>query len=90
MVDGTAVLCCDDAEKLTNYGNVFEIGIEKVWQNLRKEHNLIYSKQYSKEKQNLICNTCSRASFNWTSKEQGELIQEMEKEATKTHLQLVS
>jgi hypothetical protein len=90
MVDGTAVLCCDDAEKLTNYGNVFELGIEKVWQNLRKEHDLIYNKEYSEKKQNLICNTCSRASFNWTSKEQGELIQEMEKEATKTHLQLVS
>ena len=70
LVDGTAVLCCDDAEKLTNYGNVFEIGIEKVWQNLRKEHNLIYSKQYSKAKQNLICNNCSRAKGNWTKQDQ--------------------
>ena len=90
MVDGTAVLCCDDAEKLTNYGNVFEIGIEKVWQNLRKEHNLIYSKQYSKEKQNLICNTCSRATFEWTNDDERDTIHEMKKESAKTNLQLIN
>ena len=89
MVDGTAVLCCDDAEKLTNYGNVFELGIEKVWQNLRKEHELIYNKEYSEKKQNLICNTCSRATFNWTDKFQSEMMQEIKKISVKTKLELI-
>jgi hypothetical protein len=90
MVDGTGVLCCDDAEKLTNYGNVFELGIEKVWQNLRKEHDLIYNKEYSKEKQNLICNTCSRATFEWTNDDERDTIHEMKKESAKTNLQLIN
>ena len=90
MVDGTAVLCCDDAEKLTNYGNVFELGIEKVWQNLRKEHELIYNKEYSEKKQNLICNTCSRATFNWTEQDQRDTVQDMEKRSVKTNLQLIN
>jgi len=68
LVDGTAVLCCDDATKKTDYGNVFQLGIENVWQNLKQAHKLIYNKAYSKEKQNLICNTCSRATFNLTDK----------------------
>ena len=90
MVDGTAVLCCDDATKLTNYGNVFELGIEKVWQNLRKEHELIYNKEYSAKKQNLICNTCSRATFNWTEQDQRDTVQDMEKRSAKTNLQLIN
>ena len=89
MVDGTAVLCCDDAEKLTNYGNVFELGIEKVWQNLRKEHELIYNKEYSEKKQNLICNTCSRATFNWTNKLNDDQNQEMKKISAETNLELI-
>jgi hypothetical protein len=63
LVDGTAVLCCDDATKLTDYGNVFELGIEKVWKNLQEEHKLIYDRVYSEAKKKLICNTCSRATF---------------------------
>ena len=72
LVDGTAVLCCEDATKKTNYGNVFELGIEKVWNNLLKEINLIYSKKYTKAKQNLICNDCSRAKGNWTNADQSD------------------
>ena len=83
------VLCCDDAEKLTNYGNVFELGIEKVWQNLRKEHGLIYNKEYSEKKQNLICNTCSRATFNWTNKLNDDQNQEMKKISAETNLELI-
>lgn len=63
LVDGQVVLCCDDADGKTNYGNVFEIGIEKAWHNLQKEHNIIYDQKYSKSKHNLICNTCSRGKF---------------------------
>lgn len=68
LVDGQAVLCCDDADGKTNYGNVFELGIEKVWQNLQKEHDIIYATEYKEEKKNLICNTCSRGKFvgQWT------------------------
>ena len=72
LVDGTAVLCCEDATKKTNYGNVFESGIEKVWNNLLKEINLIYSKKYTEAKQNLICNDCSRAKGNWTNNDQSD------------------
>ena len=69
LVNGQAVLCCDDAEGKTNYGNIFEIGIEGAWKNMQKEHRIIYDKKYSEAKKNLICNTCSRAKFNgkWTS-----------------------
>ena len=68
LVNGQAVLCCDDAEGKTNYGNIFEIGIEGAWKNMQKEHEIIYAKEYSDNKKNLICNTCSRAKFNnkWT------------------------
>jgi len=65
MVDGTAVLCCDDATKQTDFGNVFEIGVEGVWENLTKYHQLIYSKKFSIDKSNMMCNTCSRAKFQW-------------------------
>ena len=76
LVDGETVLCCDDAEGKTNYGNVFEIGIEKVWHNLQKEHAIIYAKEYSDSKKNLICNTCSRGKFkgHWTQPMQSKLL----------------
>ncbi|MAP57027.1 MAG: hypothetical protein CL697_04750, partial [Chloroflexi bacterium] len=45
--NGQAVLCCDDAEGKTNYGNIFEIGIEAAWNNMQKEHAVIYDKKYS-------------------------------------------
>ena len=69
LVNGQAVLCCDDAEGKTNYANIFEIGIEAAWKNMQKEHRIIYDKKYSEAKKNLICNTCSRAKFNgkWTA-----------------------
>lgn len=68
LVDGQAVLCCDDADGKTDYGNVFESGIEKVWQNLQKEHDIIFATKYSEDKKDLICNTCSRGKFvgDWT------------------------
>jgi len=76
LVDGKTVLCCDDAEGKTNYGNVFEIGIEKAWHNLQKEHAIIYAKEYSDSKKNLICNTCSRGKFkgHWTQPMQSKLL----------------
>ena len=60
----------------TNYGNVFELGIEKVWQNLQKEHSIIYDKEYSDSKKNLICNTCSRGKFkgHWTQPMESKLL----------------
>ena len=75
LVDGQAVLCCDDAEGKTNYGNVFEQGIEKVWNNIQMEHDVIYNTEYSDGKQNLICNTCSRGKFvgYWTKAMQDKL-----------------
>lgn len=75
LVDGQAVLCCDDAEGKTNYGNVFEQGIEKVWNNIQMEHDVIYDTEYSDSKQNLICNTCSRGKFvgDWTKAMQDKL-----------------
>ena len=76
LVDGQAVLCCDDAEGKTNYGNVFDLGIEKVWKNLQKEHMIIYAKEFSENKKNLICNTCSRGRFKgyWTSAMESKLL----------------
>lgn len=65
MVDGTAVLCCDDATKQTNFGNVFEIGVEGAWKNLTEYHKLIYSQEFGEGKLNMMCNTCSRARFKW-------------------------
>ena len=77
LVDGTAVLCCDDVDGKTNYGNVFEIGIQGVWNNLRSAHKLIFDKTYSKAKENLICNTCARARFKWSdSHKQGVVVQQ--------------
>ena len=76
LVGGQTVLCCDDAEGKTNYGNVFEIGIEKAWQNLQKEHDIIYNKEYNESKKNLICNTCSRGKFKgyWTQPMESKML----------------
>ena len=56
MVSGQAALCCDmsydrnfPVEKV-DYGNVFDIGIEGVWANLTKEHQLIYDQKFSEQK----------------------------------------
>jgi len=70
MVSGRAALCCDMSydrnfpKEKVDYGNVFEIGIEGVWANLTKEHQLIYDQKYSDSKKKLICNDCSRAGVN--------------------------
>ena len=84
LVDGQTVLCCDDADGKTNYGNVFDIGIEKAWKNLQREHKIIYDKNYSKQKHNLICNTCSRGKFigQWTQSMENKMLDRQEK-ATK-------
>ena len=84
LVDGQTVLCCDDADGKTNYGNVFDIGIEKAWKNLQREHKIIYDKKYSKQKHNLICNTCSRGKFigQWTRSMENKMLDRQEK-ATK-------
>jgi len=76
LVSGQVVLCCDDASGKTNYGNVFELGIEQTWKNLQKEHEIIYNTKYSNEKKNLICNTCSRGKFKgqWTEKMEKKLL----------------
>ena len=65
LVDGQAVLCCDDATGQTDFGNVFDIGIDGVWKNISQYHKLIYDAVYSDEKKNMMCNTCSRAKFEW-------------------------
>lgn len=75
MVDGTAVLCCDDATKQTDFGNVFEIGIAGVWDNLRKYHNMLYSNKWHKDKKEMMCNTCSRAKFDWTTEQTQSIIE---------------
>ena len=70
MVSGRAALCCDMSYdrnfpiEQTNYGNVFDIGIEGVWANLTKEHQLIFDQKFSEEKTKLICNNCDRAGIN--------------------------
>lgn len=63
LVDGQVVLCCDDADGKTNYGNVFSDGIETTWRNLQDEHTLIFEKKFSEDKKTLICNSCSRGRF---------------------------
>ena len=65
MVDGSVVLCDDDAEGKLKFGNVFEEGIEKIWNgSLLDYHKKIYDKLYSSDKDSLICNSCSRAQYN--------------------------
>jgi hypothetical protein len=51
LVDGQAVLCCDDATGKTN---------------LADYHKKIFSSKYSSYKQDMMCNTCSRARFEWS------------------------
>jgi radical SAM protein with 4Fe4S-binding SPASM domain len=64
-VDGSVVLCDDDADGRKVFGNVFKDGIEKIWQGpLLKEHLLLYKKEYTENKKDLICKTCSRAQWN--------------------------
>ncbi len=89
LVDGSAVLCCDDVDGKTNYGNVFDIGIEGVWANLRKAHNLIFDKMYSKDKNNLICNTCARARFKWSENNKQGVINQQTTVANQSNLSLI-
>lgn len=77
MVDGRAVLCCDDATGQTNYGNVFDIGITEVWKNLTQAHELIYSPFYSESKKNLICNSCSRGCTDWNKEHTQAMIRDL-------------
>jgi len=65
MMNGSVVLCNDVWESARNFGNVFQDGIEKIWNTkLLDEHKLIYNKKFSDSKKELICITCSRAQFN--------------------------
>jgi MoaA/NifB/PqqE/SkfB family radical SAM enzyme len=64
LVNGQVVLCCDDADGKTNYGNVFKDGIEETWKNIQNEHTLIFEKTFSEDKKNLICNSCTRGVFS--------------------------
>ena len=65
MVNGDVVLCDDDADGRKIFGNVFEEGIEKIWNGkLFEEHKLIYNKNFSEEKNKMICNSCTRAVWN--------------------------
>ena len=89
LVDGTAVLCCDDVDGKTNYGNVFEIGIEGVWQNLTKAHKLIFDQTYSKQKDNLICNTCARARFKWNDDAKQSVINQQTTVANQSNLSVI-
>ena len=65
LVSGQAVLCCDDATGQTDFGNVFDIGVSGVWENVSQYHKLIYDNTYNDKKKNMMCNTCSRAKFEW-------------------------
>ena len=50
MVNGDVVLC-DDADGRKIFGNVFEEGIEKIWNGkLFEEHKLIYNKNFLRKK----------------------------------------
>ena len=73
-VNGDVVLCCDDADGKTHYGNVFEDGLLECWQRVQREHDVIYSKKYTDAKQQLICNTCSRGAFRWTKTMQSTVV----------------
>lgn len=72
MYDGSVPLCDDDAVGRKKFGNVFEEGIEKIWNNqLLNEHKLVFNKKFSEEKNKLICKSCSRA--NWGLRNTGPL-----------------
>ena len=70
MVSGRAALCCDMSydrnfpKEKVDFGNVFEIGVEGVWANLTKQHQLIYDQKFSDAKMKLICNNCNRAGIS--------------------------
>lgn len=65
MVDGSVVLCDDDAEGKLVFGNVFDEGIEKIWNgSLLDYHKKIYDTMSSSHKNTLICNSCTRAQYN--------------------------
>jgi hypothetical protein len=74
MVSGRAALCCDMsydrnlAVEKVDYGNVFEIGIEGVWANLTKEHQLIFDQKFSEKKLKLICNNCDRSGIKFVNR----------------------
>ena len=59
VVNATAL-----ADGHADYGNVFEIGVEGVWANLTKEHQLIYDQKFSEQKRKVICNNCDRSGIN--------------------------
>ena len=66
MLNGSVVLCNDIWEDSKNFGNVFDDGIESIWNGkLLDEHKLIYEKKFNNSKNKLICTTCSRAQFNF-------------------------
>lgn len=70
MYNGNVVLCDDDAEGKLVFGNVFNEGLENIWNgSLLDYHKLIYKKEFDSKKKDLICNTCSRAMI--TSKPNG-------------------
>jgi len=65
MVDGSVVLCDDDADGRKKFGNVFTESLEEIWNGkLLEEHKLIYSKHFSDKKNKMICNSCTRAVWN--------------------------
>lgn len=62
MVDGNVVLCDDDSTGRKIFGNIFKTKIDEIWNGkLLNEHNIIYNQKYDEKKNNLICNSCSRA-----------------------------
>jgi len=62
MVDGNVVLCDDDSTGRKIFGNIFKSNIDTIWNGkLLNEHNIIYNQKYNEQKNNLICNSCSRA-----------------------------
>ena len=84
MCDGSVLLCDDDAIGRKKFGNVFEEGIEKIWNNsLLEEHKLIFNKKFSSNKNDLICKSCSRA--NWKDRKSG-LINSMREVGLKSSL----
>lgn len=65
MVDGSVVLCDDDADGRKKFGNVFTESIEEIWNGkLFNEHQLIYNHNFSVNKNKMICNSCTRAVWN--------------------------
>lgn len=64
LVNGDVVLCCDESMGRKVFGNVFQESIETIWNGpLHEYHKLIFARQYSSEKNSLICNNCTRAEY---------------------------